>query len=158
MSRMRHAIEVRRAGCWPEQSAVASLTLPFADRHRRRMRLDDDQGEPLLLDLSRATLLADGDALLLKSGGFVRVRAAAESVVDIAARDRAHAVRLAWHVGNRHVPMQVLSGGDLRILHDHVLVSMLEGLGARLTSRCAPFDPEPGAYAHHLQHAQGHRA
>ncbi len=144
---MRRAIDVRRAGCWPQGQALASLTLEFGDRHRRRIRLEDDAGEPLLLDLPRATLLADGDALVLENGDLVRVRAAPENVLDIAPQDLEHGLRIAWHVGNRHVPLQVLPGGSLRILADHVLANMLTGLGARLVERSAPFDPEAGAYA-----------
>jgi urease accessory protein len=67
--------------------------------------------------------------------------------------------RFAWHIGNRHAPVQVLSDGSLRIRDDHVLVAMLEGLGASVVRRRAPFSPEPGAYArngHDKGHGHGH--
>jgi len=112
------------------------------------MRLDDDAGAPFLLDLPEATALADGDGLALDGGGFIRVRAAPEAVLEVRGRDAAHTARLAWHIGNRHVPLQVLADGALRIRDDHVLAAMLEGLGAALERKSAPFAPEPGADAH----------
>ncbi len=144
---MRRAISLWPRGQWPADATVARVTLAFEDRHRRRIRLRDDDDAPFLLDLPSAVLLADGDGLELEGGGFIAVRAAAEPVVDVLGRDPAHTARLAWHVGNRHAPMQVLDDGHLRIADDHVLVAMLEGLGARLEHRAAPFAPEPGAYA-----------
>ncbi len=92
-------------------------------------------------------MLADGDGLELAGGGFIEVRAAAEAVVDIRGRNPAHAARLAWHIGNRHAAVQVLEDGRLRVADDHVLVAMLEGLGADMKRKTAPFTPEPGAYA-----------
>ncbi len=144
---MRRAVAVLSSG---ERTGgeTTTVTLAYADRHRRRIRLVDDAGEYLLLDLPRAMLLTDGDRLRLDDGGSVRVRAAAEKVFDVTPRDPQHGMRLAWHVGNRHVPLQILANGELRILCDHVLGAMLEGLGARLNERRAPFEPEPGAYAH----------
>ena len=127
----------------------ASVTLAFADRHRRRIALSDDEGRAFLLDLERATLLADGDRLLLADGGRIRVRAALEPVLEVSGRDPAHLARLAWHIGNRHVPLQVLPEGGLRILFDHVLAEMLAGLGAATQRLEAPFTPEPGAYGGH---------
>ena len=107
----------------------------------------DENGEPFLLDLRRPTLLNDGDGLILDGNGIIRVRAAAEAVADVRGKTPADTARLAWHIGNRHTPMQVLPGGRLRIRDDHVIVTMLEGLGGTVTHRQAPFSPEPGAYA-----------
>ena len=131
---------------------AATVTLAFADRHRRRIRLTDDAGQPFLLDLPDATRLADGDALVLEHGGHIRVAAAIEAVADITCRDAAHAARVAWHIGNRHTPVQVLPDATLRIADDHVLVAMAEGLGATVRRHDAPFSPEPGAYAAHHDH------
>ena len=140
---------------------MATVTLALDDRHRRRIRLTDDLGEAFLLDLTEATLMGDGDGLKLEDGSFIRVVAADESVADVSGSSPAHAARLAWHIGNRHAPVQVLPDGALRIRDDHVLVAMLEGLGARVVRRQAPFSPEPGAYArnghgHGHEHGHGH--
>ena len=86
--------------------------------------------------------------LTLADGGAVLVRAAPEPVVDIRCESAAHAAKVAWHIGNRHAPLQVLADGGLRIQDDHVLAGMAEGLGAATRRRQAPFSPEPGAYAH----------
>jgi urease accessory protein len=95
--------------------------------------------------------LAEGDGLELDTGGFLRVGAAAEPVLEIAAADRASLLRIAWHLGNRHLPLQVLDD-RLRIHADHVIAEMVSGLGGRITTLDAPFDPEFGAYARAPQH------
>ncbi len=143
---MRRAIKVKVSGDWPTEESVATVTLAFEQRHRRRIRMADDSGAAFLLDLERPVVLADGDGLALEDGGFIQVRAAAEVVADIHCADGAHAARLAWHIGNRHAPLQVLGDRGLRISHDPVLVHMVEGLGGVVTRRTAPFVPEPGAY------------
>ena len=156
---MRRATEIRTRGSWPSEQAVATVTLDFDDRHRRRIRLVDDGGRDFLLDLEEARMMGDGDGLRLSDGGFIRVVAADEAVADVSGSSPAHAARLAWHIGNRHAPVQVLPDGALRIRDDHVLVAMLEGLGASVVRRRAPFSPEPGAYArngHDYGHGHGH--
>lgn len=159
---MRRAIAHHAAGSWPARETAATVTLPFDERHRRRLRLTDDAGQPFLLDLERAVLLAEGDGLALEGGGFIAIKAAEEAVLDIRCTGAGHAARVAWHIGNRHTPLQVLTGGRLRILADHVLKDMVEGLGAVVMESRAPFQPEPGAYAeasgpgHTHGHAHGH--
>lgn len=143
---MRRATSVIRAGQGADAPA-ATVTLAFADRHRRRIRLTDDTGEPFLLDLPDATRLGHGDDLVLEDGGHIRIAAAVEAVADITGTDPAHTARIAWHIGNRHTPVQVLDDATLRIADDHVLVAMAEGLGATVLRHQAPFAPEPGAYA-----------
>lgn len=143
---MRRVIEMRPRGTWSGE-AIGTVTLPFADRHRRRIRMTDDRGEPFLLDLAEPALLVEGDGLVLDAGGMISVCAAPEPVADIQCRDGAHAARVAWHIGNRHTAVQVLEDGRLRIADDHVLIAMVEGLGARVLRHTAPFQPEPGAYA-----------
>jgi urease accessory protein len=125
---------------------VDTVTLAYLDRHRRRIRLVADSGAAFLLDLPRAQHLADGDGLELAGGGFIGVRAAPEPVLDIEAADRPSLLRIAWHLGNRHLPLQVV-GDRLRIREDHVIAAMVSGLGGRIIHRDAPFDPEFGAYA-----------
>ena len=130
---------------------VDAVTLAYLDRHRRRIRFVTDSGAAILLDLARAYHLSDGDGLELDSGGYVRVRAAPEPVLDIEAADRASLLRIAWHLGNRHLPLQV-AGDHLRIREDHVIAEMVSGLGGRIIRLEAPFDPEIGAYASALRH------
>jgi urease accessory protein len=124
------------------------VTLAHDDRHRRRVRLTTDSGASFLLDLPDARLLRDGDLLALDDGRLVLVRAAPEPVLEVAAEGPVALARLAWHLGNRHTPVEVLADGRLRLRADHVLAAMLEGLGARVTATTAPFTPESGAYAH----------
>jgi urease accessory protein len=151
---MRRAIAVHRAGHWPEEAAIDRVTLAFVDRHRRRLRLVADSGNPFLLDLPRVQHMADGDGLELDDGGYMRVCAAPERVLEIEADGPGNLLRLAWHLGNRHLPVQALEG-RLRIRDDHVIADMVEGLGGKLTRLSAPFDPETGAYAG-TDHAHGH--
>ena len=143
---MRRAITVHTRGHWPAEAAIDTVTLPFLDRHRRRIRLVADSGTPFLLDLARAQHLADGDGLEFDNGSYVRVRAAPEPVIEIEADGPTDLLRIAWHLGNRHLPLQALDG-RLRIRADHVIAAMVEGLGGRITRLDAPFDPEIGAYA-----------
>src|ERR1700719_3976896 len=151
---MRRAIAVHKSGHWPEEAAIDRDTLAFVDRHRRRLRLVADSGTPFLLDLARVQHLADGDGLELDDGRYVRVGAAPERVIEIEAASPGDLLRLAWHLGNRHLPMQALEG-RLRIRDDHVIATMVEGLGGRITRLSAPFDPETGAYAG-AEHAHDH--
>lgn len=143
---MRRAERYHSPGHWHGE-VVATLTLPYADRHRRRIRLTDDSGEPLLLDLHHATRMDNDGGLELAGGEFVRICAAVEAVTDITCHSAVHRTQLAWHIGNRHAPLQVLADGRLRILSDHVLAQMLVGLGAELCETKAPFAPESGAYS-----------
>ena len=143
---MRRAITVHTRGHWPDEAAIDSVTLPFLDRHRRRIRLVAESGTPFLLDLARAQRLAEGDGLELDNGSYIRVRSAAEPVIEIAADSPSDLLRIAWHLGNRHLPLQALEG-RLRIRADHVIAAMVEGLGGHITRLDAPFDPEIGAYA-----------
>jgi len=143
---MRRAIAVHHRGDWPETVALDTVTLAYLDRHRRRIRLVADSGEIFLLDLSRAHHLADSDGLELDGGGFIRVRAAAEPVLEIEAKDHTALLRIAWHLGNRHLPLQVVDD-RVRIRADHVIAEMVTPLGGRLIARNAPFDPETGAYS-----------
>ncbi len=157
------ATAVARAGQWPEAEARDTVTLVFDDRFRRRRLYTGHSGLAFLLDLPEATVLRDGDGLALATGGFVRVRAAAEPLVEVTAASREHLARLAWHLGNRHLPTQI-AGDRLLIRDDHVIVHMLQGLGATLRRVDAPFVPEGGAYGeqnysptrqHHHDHGHG---
>src|SRR3954451_21508249 len=107
---MRRAITVHTRGHWPEDAAVDSVTLAYLDRHRRRIRLVADSGTPFLLDLPRAQHLTEGDGLELDNGRYLRGCAAAEPVIEVAAESPADLLRIAWHIGNRPLPLQVADG------------------------------------------------
>lgn len=92
-------------------------------------------------------MLNHGDGLMLEDGGVVRVIAAAEDVADIGCADAVHLARVAWHLGNRHLPLQVVDNRTLRIAWDHVIAEMVERLGASVTRKIQPFQPEGGAYS-----------
>src|SRR5580704_3798154 len=147
----------RPAGHWPKERTAGTLTLDFDARHRRRIRLTTDQGEGVLLDLPKAVAMADGDGLLLEDGKWLRVQAATELVVEVTHKDADELMRLAWHLGNRHLPTEIRNQ-MLRIRPDHVIEDMLYGFGAELVKVCAPFQPEGGAYGghgHHHDHEDG---
>ena len=152
---MRRVIDISPAGFWAPDAAVATVSLAFNDRYRRRIRLTDDTGEDFLLDLAEPRQFGDGDGMVLEEGGILAVRAAPETVIDIMCRTTEEKARIAWHLGNRHTPMQVLDKGNLRILQDHVLEQMVQGLGASTRRLTAPFEPEGGAYENSQAHNVG---
>ncbi|HKM88170.1 MAG TPA: urease accessory protein UreE [Xanthobacteraceae bacterium] len=149
---MKRAREVKAAGHWDKADAVDSITLDAQERHRRRVVLTAERGTKFLLDLPQATALRDGDGLVLDDGAIVRIVGRPEPLIEIAAADAHELARLAWHIGNRHIDVQIV-GERLRIRRDHVIEEMLRGLGARLSAIDAAFDPEHGAYD---QHGHGH--
>jgi urease accessory protein len=134
------------------QSAADTVVLDFDDRHRRRMAMTGTRGLEFLLDLENAVALRGGDALVLEDGRLIEVVAVAEPLLEIRGADPLHLVRVAWHLGNRHLPTQIMPKG-LRIRRDHVIEAMVKGLGARIIEIEAPFDPEGGAYASSHAHA-----
>jgi urease accessory protein len=104
------------------------------------------RGFEFLLDLETATVLRGGDALVLDDNRLIEVVAAPEPLIEIRGNDPQHLIRVAWHLGNRHLPTQITAKG-LRIRRDQVIEAMVKGLGARVIEIEAPFDPEGGAYA-----------
>jgi len=142
---MIRATQVRGQHRWSEAPAD-TVVLDFDDRHRRRMAMTGTRGLEFLLDLESAVALRGGDALVLEDGRLVEVVAAPEPLLEIRGQDPHHLVRVAWHLGNRHLPTQIMAKG-LRIRRDHVIEAMVKGLGARVIEIEAPFDPEGGAYA-----------
>jgi len=159
---MRRATGVQRAGHWPDRERVDRITLGFDDRYRRRLRLMGDGGLDFLLDLPEPTVLHGGDGLALEGGGYVEVQAASEKLIEVKAADASLFARLAWHLGNRHLPAEIAD--DLMLIRDdHVIVDMLERLGAAVRRVQRPFNPEGGAYgqhnhdpAHPHRHAEDH--
>lgn len=145
---MKRAVEAIRAGRWPVAESIDTVTLSFEDRYRRRLRMLGDAGTDFLLDLVEPIVLHTGDGLRLEQGGFIEVKAAEEDLVEVRSRDPAAFARIAWHLGNRHLPAAIASDRIL-IRDDHVIVDMLKGLGAEVRKVRAPFDPEGGAYGQH---------
>lgn len=141
------ALAVDPAGTWDTARRRGHVTLASDQRHRRRISMRADEGFEFLLDLVHAAHLRAGDGLALEDGSYVEVRAADEPVMDISCADPAHLARVAWHVGNRHLAVQVLPGGSLRLADDYVIAEMAGMLGAKVERKVGPFDPEPGAYA-----------
>jgi urease accessory protein len=145
MSTLVRAIEVMPAGKWAEHTAVDRLVLTYDERHRRRLRYVALGGTTFLLDLPRAAVLRAGDGLRLEDGRMVSIEASPERLVEITAPDAKALIRLAWHIGNRHLPAQ-LEPARILIRDDPVIVSMLIGLGASIRPVMAGFTPEAGAY------------
>ena len=123
---------------------ILKLTLPFEQRHKSRLRAQADNGEEVALILPRGRVLRGGDRVAATDGREVEVVAAPEKLLHI---ESAELARVAYHLGNRHVPLQV-GPGFLRIAEDHVLEEMARKLGARVSHVEAPFEPEAGAYGH----------
>jgi urease accessory protein len=120
------------------------LTLPFEQRQKSRLRAQAENGEEVALILPRGRVLRGGDRVAATDGRQVEIVAAPEKLLHI---ESAELARIAYHLGNRHVPLQV-GPGFLRIAEDHVLEEMARKLGARVSHVEAPFEPEAGAYGH----------
>jgi urease accessory protein len=120
------------------------LVLPFEERQRSRLRARLESGEEVALVVPRGKVLRSGDVVRTAGGREIEIVSAPEKLLHIEADSLA---RVAYHLGNRHVAVQV-GDGFLRIAEDHVLEQMLRGLGARVTHVEAPFEPEAGAYGH----------
>ena len=140
-----------------DAKASEQLTLPFELRQKSRLRARLDSGEEVGLILPRGRVLRDGDTLASADGELVvRVCAATERVSNVTGSDAVALARGAYHLGNRHVPVQV-GTGFLRYQRDHVLDDMVRGLGLTVTEEEAPFEPEAGAYGEHqYAHGGGH--
>ncbi|AHJ64063.1 Urease accessory protein ureE [Granulibacter bethesdensis] len=145
------ARHLRRSGEWNASHADDSVRLDYDDRHRRRRLYTTEQGRRILLDLIEATVLRDGDAIQVEDGTLIAVRAAPEPLIEITAHGPDELSRLAWHLGNRHLPAQI-SENRILIRDDHVIIAMLRGLGAHVRSVTMPFNPEGGAYGEHNRH------
>ena len=131
------------------------LTLDAQDRHIRRRRVQLNDGASILVDLEKPVQLADGDCLVLESGALVEVLAAREDLLEITAATPAALVKLAWHIGNRHLEAQIEQNRIL-IRPDHVIAHMLEHQGAIVREVREGFSPENGAYAEGVGHEHSH--
>jgi len=131
------------------------LTLPFDKRQKSRLRVSLDNNEEAFLVLQRGTLLRNGDLLRADNGLIIEVRAAEEEVATASTKDALLFARACYHLGNRHVPLQV-GDGWLRLQRDHVLEDMVRSLGLDVRHEQAPFEPEGGAYGSHHSHSHSH--
>jgi urease accessory protein len=141
----------RYPGFAQDAAAREQLRLPFERRQKSRQRATLASGEEIAIDLPRGQVLRGGDLLVASDRRVIEVVAEAERIVQVEAADAHDLARAAYHLGNRHVPVQVGSGW-LRIAADPVIERMLLGLGMRLSSLEAAFEPESGAYAPHHRH------
>ena len=141
------ARSVLPAGTWDPVRETDRIEADYDDRHRRRVVLHTMTGRELLLDLADARHLRDGDGLAVEDDGVVRICAKPERLMEITAPERRHLLRLAWHLGNRHLPT-ALAADHLHIREDHVIADMIRGLGGIVRPIDAAFDPETGAYDH----------
>jgi urease accessory protein len=147
------AAEILPTGSWDTRREIDRVLIDYDRRFRRRIVLSTVLGAEVLIDLPQAVRLRDGDGLLVEAG-IVRVCAQAEELMEIHAHADGELVRIAWHLGNRHLPVQLL-GDRIRIRADHVIGEMVKGLGGHVDLIQAPFDPEAGAYSgggHHHHH------
>lgn len=137
-----------------DASADVVLKLPFELRQKSRLATTLAGGEPVALMLERGAVLRGGDCLRGDDGRVARIVAADEDVMDAHSGDVATLTRIAYHLGNRHAPVEI-GAGFVRFAADSVLAAMVEGLGASVTARRAPFEPEAGAYGGRHTHHSG---
>ncbi|MGZ5260287.1 MAG: urease accessory protein UreE [Burkholderiales bacterium] len=134
--------------------ANARLTLPFELRQKSRLRTRLESGEDVWLILARGEILRGGDLLVATDGRVVQIVAQPEQLLHVECDTPFALARAAYHLGNRHVPVEV-GDGYLHLAADHVLEQMLLGLGAHVSGIEAPFEPEAGAYGAHTHHENG---
>ena len=153
MLEIRSRLETPLPPC--DMRPKARLELPFELRQKSRLRARLDSGEEVAIMLPRGEVLRGGDLLAASDARVVEVIARPERLLHVVCDSPQALARAAYHLGNRHVPVQV-GDGFLRLTADHVLEQMLKGLGARLTALDAPFEPEAGAYGAGHSHGTGH--
>lgn len=134
-----------------EVPADARLELTWERRQKTRQRVRLDSGEEVALLLPRGTVLRSGQQVASDTGRVVEIVAESEAVSTVRSDDAKHLARAAYHLGNRHTPVQV-GRGWLRYQADHVLDAMIRGLGIEPMREEAPFEPESGAYSHRHSH------
>ena len=149
---MLRATEIATAGTWTGKPADV-VRLDYDRRTRRRITLTGEGGLAFLLDLAKAPVLRAGDGIRLEDGRIVAVEAASEQLLKITCRDPRLLVRIAWHLGNRHLATEIATRA-IHVRDDHVIADMIRGLGAEARVVQRPFNPEGGAYGHDA--VQGH--
>jgi urease accessory protein len=137
----------------PEGAPQHRIELTFDQREKSRLRATSTYGAEIGISLKPGTIMKHGDLLALSDGTTAQIVAAAERVMEVHAATPQRLAAIAYHVGNRHVPLEIAEGA-LRLLPDHVLRAMIEGLGGHVREIETPFTPEPGAYGHsHVHHS-----
>lgn len=134
-----------------EQDADLTLALTAEERTRSRHKFQTSDGQTVFLQLARGTVLHDGDRLQSESDTVLRIVAKPEPVLTVQAATSLELLRSAYHLGNRHVPLEI-TPTCLRLSPDSVLRKMLEQLGLNVTEDIHPFEPEAGAYGHQQSH------
>ncbi len=141
--------------CFEFKSAVKdnvevshTLSLTFEQRQKSRGQAETETGEKIGWFVDRGHVLADGNVLVAKTGEIVRITAADETLSEVHSHDALALTKAAYHLGNRHVPLQIING-YLHFQHDHVLDDMVRGLGLTVSCVEKPFHPESGAYHSH---------
>ena len=143
----------------------STVTLPRDQREKSRLKVTLSDGREAGLFFEKGISFQDGDLIISDDGEvLVEVKAADESVSTVYCDDPLQLARACYHLGNRHIPLQI-NKGVLRYQHDHVLDGMVRGLGLEVITEQAPFEPESGAYAvgshsggghHHHGHEHNH--
>ena len=151
---MQTASSITRKAAVKVEKIVDSVSLDHEGRHRRRIVLKGEKGLEFLLDLDKATVLNDGDAVKLEDGSLVLIKAAPQTLLEVRAENPLRLLKTAWHIGNRHTPCEITADA-LYLEDDHVLAEMIRGLGCSTLIVSRPFQPERGAYDDH-GHAHGH--
>ena len=151
---LRATAIVRKPAVRPER-VVDTVMLDHEGRQRRRFALTGEGGLAFLLDLDKASVLADGDAVKLEDGRLVEVRAAPQRLIEVRAENPLRLMRVAWHIGNRHTPAEITADA-IYIEDDHVLAEMIRGQGCTAAPVMRAFQPERGAYEQDCGHDHGH--
>ena len=152
---MARATSVLSAADRHERPVIDTVILDYAQRSGQKITVTGVRGGAFEIDLHRPARLRTDDLLLLENGALVEVVAAPEPLVEARAVDLAELARLAWHLGDRHIPVQVLPN-RIRARRDAALEALLKSLGAKVTVIEAPFEPEGGAYASSHDHGHAH--
>lgn len=152
---MIHIIEILPAGSWDKEQAADTYYADYEDRYRRRKRLTLQSGESILLELEKPRLLITGDGLKLEDGRIVQVKAQTEKLLRVTADSPLHLLKLAWHLGNRHLPADIHDDYIL-IRNDHVIADMVRIVGGHVAEVEEAFSPESGAYSGDGSHSHDH--
>ena len=152
---MPRAFAVLAATHRHDRPVVDTVILNYAQRSAQKITVAGVKGSSIEIDMDEPVRLRTDDLLVLDDGSLVEVVAAPEPLIEARAADVAGLARLAWHLGDRHVPVQVLTN-RIRALRDPAIETLLKSLSAKLTMIEAPFEPEGGAYESHAHHDHAH--
>jgi urease accessory protein len=152
---MPRAIRVLSPAERSGRTVTDTVLLDYARRNARNITVPGLKGGQFEIALTEPARLCTDDVLLLDDGTVIEVVAAPEPLIEARAADLAHLARLAWHLGDRHVPVQLFAN-RIRARREPAIESLLRSLGAKLVLIEAPFEPEGGAYESAHGHAHGH--